>query len=61
MRLDQSYILLLQTNSYGTSTSLKETGQALIILMRTSKSTYNPLNEGAVASSSSPCPIVLLK
>ena len=24
--------------------------------MRTSKSNYNPLNEGAIASSSSPCP-----
>jgi hypothetical protein len=39
---------------------LKETGQALIILMRTSKITYNPLNEGATASSISPCPTPLL-
>ena len=31
------------------------------VLIRTTKSTYNPLDEGATTSSRSPCPIHLLK
>ena len=31
------------------------------VLIRTSKSTYNPLDEGATASSNSPCPTPFLK